>query len=128
MRQLCVLAVLAFCATSLVAQVQEVSTGLAVTESKLGKNVVDREIAEEAATFAVDERAYLWMRITGGPADAVTVTWSVDDYTWKTDLAVGASTWRTWAYKTLFKAGEWKVTVTNAAGDTLLEKTFTVTP
>ena len=129
MNKLCVLTVLAIviCAISLPAQTQSQQSVLTVAESKLGKDVVDREIVNEAATFAVNERVYLWMKITGGPADSVTVTWAVDEYTWPTNLNVGASTWRTWAYKTAWKAGTWKVTVTDAAGNILLEKSFEVT-
>jgi len=110
------------------AQDQGISAGLAVTESKLGTSIVDREIATEATSFAVDDRVYLWMRITGGPADSVTVTWSVDEHSWTTNLTVGASTWRTWAYKTVWKPGQWKVAVTDQRGSVLLEQTFTVTP
>lgn len=119
---------IAFSAPSLWAQDPDSSAGLAVAESKLGTSVVDREIATEATTFAVDDRVYLWMRLTGGPADSVAVTWSVDEYTWTTNLSVGASTWRTWAYKTVWKSGQWKVAVTDQGGNLLLEKTFSVTP
>ena len=122
------LAAIAFSAPSMWAQDQGTSAGLTVAESKLGTSVVDREIATEATAFAVNDRVYLWMKITGGPADSVAVTWTVDDDTWSTNLNVGASTWRTWAYKTLWKAGQWKVAVTDQRGNLLLEKTFSVTP
>lgn len=129
MKHLAILAALAVvCVSSLIAQAQVVQAGLEIEQAKLGKEVVNREIVSEATAFAVDERAYLWMKISGGPADSVTVTWSIDDYSWSTNLNIGASTWRTWAYKTLWKAGEWKVTVTDANGAVLLEKTLTVTP
>jgi len=122
------LAAIAFSAPSMWAQDQGIPAELAVAESKLGTSVVDREIATEATAFAVNDRVYLWMKITGGPADSVAVTWTVDDDTWSTNLSVGASTWRTWAYKTLWKAGQWKVAVTDQHGNLLLEKTFSVTP
>lgn len=129
MKHLALLLMVAVFAISLLtAQSQELQPGLEIVQAKLGKEVVEREIVSEAITFSVDERAYLWMRMTGGPADSVTVTWSIDDYSWSTNLHIGASTWRTWAYKTLWKAGEWKVTVTDANGSMLLEKTLTVTP
>jgi hypothetical protein len=130
MKQILLLTVLAtaVCVTPLTAQAQEDGPGLSVAESKLGKDVIDREIVNEASTFGVDERVYLWMRITGGPADSVTVTWSIGDDTWSTNLNVGASTWRTWAYRTAWKAGDWKVTVTDVQGKVLLQKDFTVTP
>jgi hypothetical protein len=130
MKQLLVLTVLAMVtlAASASAQNEPQQAGLVVAESKLGKDVVNREIVDESTTFAVNDRVFLWMKITGGPSDSVTVTWSIDEYTWQTNLNIGASTWRTWAYKTAWKAGDWKVTVKDAAGDVLLEKTFTVTP
>ena len=130
MKQLIAVAVLTLtlCAPPLVAQGQEPAAALSISESKLGKNVIDRELVDETSTFAVNDRVFLWMRLTGGPADSVTVTWSVDEYTWSTNLNVGASTWRTWAYKTAWKAGTWKVTVTDADGNVLLDKSFTVVP
>ena len=50
--------------------------GLEVSEAKLGKGVQNRAIADETTTFAVNEKAYLWLRVTGGPGD-VKVNWSV---------------------------------------------------
>jgi hypothetical protein len=129
MNKLCVLTALAIivCALSLQAQSQSQQSVLTVTESKLGKDVANREVVTETEAFVVNDRVYLWMKITGGPADSVVVTWAVDEYTWSTNLSVGASTWRTWAYKTAWKAGTWKVTVSDAKGNVLLEKSFQVT-
>jgi hypothetical protein len=54
---------------------------LSVAEAKLGKGVQDREITEEATDFAVNEKAYLWLRLTGGPSDPIQVTWKSGDHT-----------------------------------------------
>jgi hypothetical protein len=97
-----------------------------VTDAKLGRNVVDREIADETTTFAVGEKAYLWLRVEGGTGEALSVVWKVNDLEFSVELQVGGSPWRTWANKTLHIAGDWTVTVTDTAGNTLNEATLTV--
>lgn len=100
--------------------------GLQVADARLGRGVQDREITEEAASFAVNERAYLWLRLTGGPADPITVTWKSGDHEDSVSFKVDGSPWRTWSSKTLWKAGDWSVTVSDAAGQVLKEVAFTV--
>jgi hypothetical protein len=97
-----------------------------VTDAKLGRNVVDREITDETTTFAVGERAYLWLRVEGGTGETLRVIWKIDDQEYPVDLRIGGSPWRTWATKTLHLAGNWTVTVTDAAGNTLNEATLKV--
>ena len=101
------------------------AAGVQVADAKLGKGVENKEIKDESTTFAVGEKAYLWMKITGGPGD-LKVNWKVGETTDTISLNVGASAWRTWSTKTLHKAGDWTVTVTDASGTTLKELTFKV--
>jgi len=98
---------------------------LEVSEAKLGKGVQNRAIVDETTTFAVNEKAYLWLRVTGGPGD-IKVNWSIGDHTDSVALNIGGSPWRTWANKTLWQAGEWKVTVTDGSDKVLKEITFQV--
>jgi hypothetical protein len=100
--------------------------GVTVADAKLGKGIQDREITEEATAFAVNDKAYLWLRVTGGPSDPLQVTWKSGDHTDTVSLKVGAATWRTWSSKTLWKAGDWTVTVTDAGGNVLKEIAFSV--
>ena len=97
-----------------------------VAEAKLGKGVQDRKITDETTTFAVNDKVYLWLKLTGGPADAVKVDWKIGDFTDSVNLKVGGNPWRTWSSKTAFKAGEWTVTVSDAGGNALKELKFTV--
>jgi hypothetical protein len=97
-----------------------------VAEAKLGKNVVDREITQEATSFAPGDTAYLWLKVEDAAGEALTVTWQINDQTYPVTLNIGGSPWRTWASKTLFYAGEWTVTVTDASGATLSESRFVV--
>ena len=97
-----------------------------VTDAKLGKNVVDRQITDETTTFALGEKAYLWLRVEGGTGETLKVVWKVDGQEYPVDLSIGGSPWRTWATKTLHLPGEWTVTVTDAAGNTLNEATLKV--
>lgn len=108
------------------AQEQAMEKGLEVAEAKLGKSVENRELAEETTTFALNDRAYLWMRVTGGPADSITVTWKTGENTYESKLNIGGSPWRTWSYKTCYVAGPWTVTITDAQGTVLKELSFTV--
>lgn len=97
-----------------------------VTEAKLGKSVVDRRIADETATFAPGEKAYLWLKVEDAAGESLTVTWHINDQSYPATLNIGGTPWRTWASKTLHIAGEWTVTVTDAAGATLNESRFIV--
>lgn len=100
---------------------------LQVVDARLGKGVMDREITEESSEFAVNDRAYLWLKVTGGSADTVTVTWNDGGGgSFSTELIIGTTPWRTWAYKTLYAPGEWQVTVTDSNGKVLKELSFTV--
>lgn len=111
--------------TLLFAQQKEAKT-LKVTQAELGKDVQNKKLVDTTTTFAVNEKAYLWMRITGGPADSITVTWKSGDQSYPSKLNVGGTPWRTWSFKTLYTAGDWTVTVTDAAGNTLKEMSFKV--
>jgi hypothetical protein len=97
-----------------------------VTDAKLGRNVVDREVTDETTTFAVGEKAYLWLRVEGGTDETLTVVWKINDLEFPVDLRIGGSPWRTWSTKTLHLPGEWTVTVTDAAGNILNKSTLTV--
>jgi hypothetical protein len=97
-----------------------------VAASKLGKGVENREITEEATTFAVNEKAYLWMRVTGGEGQSVKVNWRTGDITDTVTLDIGGNSWRTWSSKTLWQAGAWTVTVTGPDDAVLAEIAFTV--
>ena len=100
--------------------------GLQVVDAKLGKGVQDRQITEEASSFAVNDKVYLWLKLAGGPADGVKVNWKHGDKVEPYTLKVGGNPWRTFASKTAYKAGEWTVTVTDAKDQVLKEMKFKV--
>jgi hypothetical protein len=97
-----------------------------VMEAKLGKSIVDRKIADETTTFVPGEKAYLWLKVEDAAGETLTVTWKINDQAFPATLTIGGSPWRTWASKTLHIAGEWTVTVTDAAGTTLSESALSV--
>lgn len=99
--------------------------GLQVADAKLGKGVENREIKDEATTFAVGDKVFLWLKVTGGPGD-LKVNWKMGDSTAEVSLNIGGNPWRTWSSRTVSKVGSWTVTVTDASGATLKELTFTV--
>ena len=126
MKHFIILFVMLFVAVPCMAQEQAAEKGLEVAEAKLGKGVENRVLTDETATFTLNDRAYLWLRLTGGPADSITVTWKTGDNSYESRLNVGGNPWRTWSYKTCYVAGPWTVTVTNAQGTILKEMSFTV--
>lgn len=97
-----------------------------ISEVKLGKGVVDREITEETSAFALEETGYLWMRVVDGEGETITVTWATGDQAYAVNLNIGSNSWRTWSSKALHISGEWTVTVTDSAGATLHQSTLTV--
>jgi hypothetical protein len=101
-------------------------SAVSISKAKLGKGVVDREISEEASSFAMDETGYLWMRVVGGEGETITVNWTNGDQSFDVDLNIGSDSWRTWSSKVLYLSGEWTVTVTDSAGETLHQAALTV--
>lgn len=116
-------------AGTLIASAQEIGTmagALQVADAKFGTNVENRMIIGEDSTFAVQTPVFLWMKVTGGTSDQITVTWKLGEVSHATTLNIGGSPWRTWATKTVTTAGDWSVTVTDASGNVLKEMMFTV--
>ena len=97
-----------------------------ITEAKLGTEIVDRQLSGETSTFSLNAKAFLWMRVTGGEGESITVTWKHGADEYPVTLSIGSNSWRTWSSKNLHLAGEWSITVTNAAGATIYETTLTV--
>lgn len=102
------------------------AAGIQVEESKLGKDVKDRQISDETADFAVNDKVYLALKVTGGAGESIKVTWKNGDHSYTTDLAIGGTPWRTWCYKTAALAGDWTVTVADSKGNVLKEMSFKV--
>ena len=100
--------------------------GLKVAEAKLGRGVVEREIVDEDSVFSLNERVYLWLKVTDGASDTIAVTWKLEDYSYTYILHIGGSPWRTWAYKTVWIVGDWTVTVTDSEQSVLKKMTFIV--
>jgi hypothetical protein len=126
MKHLIMLFLMVFVAVPCLAQEQAMEKGLEIAEAKLGKSVENRELADTTTTFSLNDRAYLWLRVIGGPADSLTVTWKTGDQSYESKLNIGGSPWRTWSYKTCYVAGPWTVTVSDAQGTVLKELGFTV--
>ena len=68
------LSLLALAALSFV-PLRAFSDGLQVADAKIGKGVQDRAITEEASTFAVNDKVYLVLKLTGGPSDPIKARW-----------------------------------------------------
>ncbi len=103
--------------------------GLVVRDFVLTNAVIGREPTNEATSFTThDEKAYVFARInnTGEPT-MVNVVWHFEGAqhgsVW---LNVGRSAgWRTWSSANL-KPGNWSVTLVNAGGSVLVQRSFIV--
>jgi len=109
------------------AQESEVkSKDIQIVDVKLGKDVKDRVLVDEDSTFALNMKVFLWLKVTGATSETLTITWKQGEKSYTTTLNIGGSPWRTWANKTLAKAGDWTVTITDASGNVLKEMSFKV--
>jgi len=124
MTVLATLLVLFLMGAPLMAQQPQTAAGIQIVDAKLGKEVKDRQITEEASEFALNQPVYLWVKVAGGAGDSLTVTWKTGSNTYISTLAIGGSPWRTWCYKTAALAGDWTVTIADAKGNTLKELSF----
>lgn len=106
-------------------------SGLVVRDFVLTSHIVGREPTNEATSFTIhDEKAFAFARIenTGAPT-AVNVVWHHEGTRYGSVwLNVGKSpTWRTWSSVNL-KPGNWSVTLVDAGGSVLVQRSFTVGP
>lgn len=108
------------------AQPPQTAAGIEVVDAKLGKDVKDRQIVDETSDFALNDKVYLWVKVTGAAGESLKTTWKSGDHTSTFDLAVGGSPWRTWCFRTAAIAGDWTVTVADSKGNVLKEMSFKV--
>ena len=105
--------------------------GLAVAESSVSTNVVDRMPTGVAMTFGADvERVYAWTRIEGAAGETTIHHVWIHDGVERADLElrIGGSPWRTWSNKAIPPewAGDWRVEVRDGSGNVLDTMQFTV--
>jgi hypothetical protein len=126
---ICMLAmvVLVFtCGPAASAQDHSPAGAIAVADARLGTGIENRALTGEDSSFAAGSSVTLWMKVTGGSGETLTVTWENGAVKHATTLSVGGSPWRTWATKSVGKAGQWTVTVADSRGAQLKELHFTV--
>ncbi len=102
------------------------SVKINLADVKVGNDVQERMIDGETDSFETGSKVFIWLKVENGTGQTVTIIWKQNDYADKYELSMGGSPWRTWAYKTVHKAGDWTVTVTDGQGNVLKELSFTV--
>ncbi len=115
-------------AISIPAMAQE---GLAVEESTIARDVVDRMPVEPGATFPADVgRLFCWTRITGAEGStSVRHVWFLEDQEMAdVELNVGGSSWRTHSSKAIVPewTGNWRVEVRDSSGNVLETIRFSI--
>lgn len=97
-----------------------------IQEAKLGKEIKDRQVANETAEFTLNDKVYLWVKTTGGSGESLVATWKNGDHTYNSNLAIGGSPWRTWCYKIAALPGNWTVSIADSKGTVVKELSFKV--
>lgn len=97
------------------------AAGQYIEDLQICANVVDLEPQDPKTQFEVGERAYLWMRLDAAPVgQALTVEWFWNDSPQHTTtLTMSYANMRTYCYKTLHHAGNWRAEVKNSGGQLL---------
>jgi hypothetical protein len=104
----------------------QAASAITVEDAKLGKDVKDRQIVDETAEFALNDKVYFWIKVIGAAGESLKATWKNGDHTYTSDLAIGGSPWRTWCYKTAALPGDWTLAVADSKGNILKEMSFKV--
>ncbi len=121
-------------ATDVVAALTDAPSGagLAVPQSGVGTDVVDRQLVGRADTFRVGTRVVFWTQIVGGrPGDSVRHVWLHNGQTIGiVELPVGGPSWRTQSRRTMAPdaSGSWVVEARDSEGHVLARHEFRCEP
>ena len=109
------------------------TTGIQILNAKLGKDVKDRMLVDEDSTFELNTKVFLWMKVSGEANSTIQIHWKPPPVSEQsvvqpivTELKIGGNPWRTWAYRTAYKVGEWTVTITDNEGQVIKELNYHV--
>ncbi len=106
------------------------STHVSVVDLKLTEEVQNREPVSPATSFAAGDKVYAWLKLmVKEPETSIKVNWYLGDAVVHSSEPVTvkeSSGWRTWLYKTVDKAGAWKVEVVDTEGKVVHRTDFTV--
>jgi transcriptional regulator with XRE-family HTH domain len=103
---------------------------LSVTESGLGRRVVNSRLEGEGDRFEVGTVVYFQTRVQGGVrGQAFRHVWIHEGRAQQSiPLRLGDADWRTYSTKTLYKAGAWTVEARDSEGRVLASAAFTCEP
>jgi transcriptional regulator with XRE-family HTH domain len=106
------------------------ATPLVVTESGVGRRIVNLRLEGEDVTFPQGSRVTFSSRVLGGRGGAIIRhIWLFEGRIEQSiPLRLGGPDWRTHSTKTLGRAGEWAVEARDDAGRVLARASFTCTP
>jgi transcriptional regulator with XRE-family HTH domain len=103
---------------------------LVVTESGVGRRIVNFRLEDEGDTFPQGSRVSFSSRVRGGRSGAIIRhVWLFDGKIEQSiPLRLGGADWRTHSTKTIGRTGAWAVEVRDDAGRVLARTSFTCTP
>jgi len=101
---------------------------LSVVEHGVGRDVVDRELVDQATEFEPGAKVWFWNRVTGATrGDRIRHVWlHGGEEALSLELELGGPVWRTWSNKTLHPGseGDWAVEARGPDGSVLARQEF----
>ena len=106
------------------------SEGVEVVEIKLAEKVENRQPVGEKTTFDTGDKVYAWINLKVKELETeIKMRWSLGDQVMFTSDPIKVKKspkWRTWLYKTVKKAGDWKIDILDIDGKPIYAEKFTV--
>ena len=106
------------------------SENIGVVDLKLATEIKDRNPVAPSTTFAKGDKVFTWVKLhVKVPETQVKLRWYLNDaaiYTSDPVTVKQAAGWRTWLYKTVDTAGNWKVEVLDNEDKAVHAESFTV--
>ena len=98
-----------------------------VTDSGVGRAVVDRELLDRGDSFDEGGEVWFWTRVAGGTGQVLRHAWlRQGEEVHVQELEIGAEGWRTWSKKRMHpgSVGDWAVEARDAEGRVLARHEF----
>lgn len=99
-----------------------------IQKAVLSSNVKSLNPVDNLTAFKVGSRVYCWVKITNGkPGENILIDWYMNDkFQHQSTLKVKYSSMRTYTYKTVRAAGNWRANIRTKSGKLLKSMDFTV--
>lgn len=106
---------------------QTATAQIKVDAMKFGTGVEKNEVVGESASFSSNgTTVYCWAKVVGGESQTVKMRWNLNGaMTDEIPLEIKSWSMRTYSYKQVYQAGNWKVEIVDGNGTVLQSGEFT---